>query len=170
VVQAEADPNFLLRAPFMNGLRYLSDCGFTYDILVFPHQLCAVLELVKKLPHQKFVIDHLAKPYIKDGYFDGWATMMAAIGRYGNVFCKLSGMVTEANHKSWTEQDFEPYLQVILKTFGTKRIMFGSDWPVCLLAADYKSVKGLIANFIEKLSKSEQQQIWGENAMQFYDL
>jgi len=170
VVQAEADTNFLLRNSFMEGLGHLAKHGFTYDILVFPHQLGSVLELVRKMPNQKFVIDHLAKPYIKDGFFDGWATMMAAIAKYENVYCKMSGMITEANLTSWTPSDFEPYMQVILENFGAKRILFGSDWPVCLLAGNYAAVKDLVANFINTLSDSEQQAIWGGNAIQFYGL
>lgn len=102
VVQGEADHNFLLRPDFSRGIAALEKHGFTYDILVFPHQLGAVLEFVKRFPNQKFVIDHIAKPYIKDGFFDGWATLMKAIAAQENVHCKLSGMITEADYKTWT--------------------------------------------------------------------
>tara|TARA_B100000809_G_C15137288_1_gene531245 strand:+ start:1096 stop:1923 length:828 start_codon:yes stop_codon:yes gene_type:complete len=170
VVQGEADYNFLLRPNFIRGIAHLEQYNFTYDILVFPHQLGSVLEFVKKFPNQKFVIDHIAKPYIKDGYFDGWATMMTEIGKHENVSCKLSGMITEADFKTWTPNQMHPYMDVVLKAFGTKRIMFGSDWPVCLIAGNYKKVKELTTNFIAKLSTQEQSAMMGSNATEFYNL
>jgi len=140
IVQGEADPNFLLRKPFLKGLSQLATHNFTYDILVFPHQLGAVLELVQALPHQKFVIDHIAKPYIKDGFFAGWANQIKAIAACKNVWCKMSGMVTEADHTNWEYEDFEPYMAHVLESFGPSRIMYGSDWPVCLVAGQYAEV------------------------------
>ena len=125
VVQGEADHNFLLRPNFSRGISLLEKHNFTYDILVFPHQLGSVLEFVKKFPHQKFVIDHIAKPYIKDGYFEGWATMMTAIGKHENVSCKMSGMVTEADFNIWTPEQIHPYMDTVLEAFGSKRILFG---------------------------------------------
>lgn len=170
IVQDEPDPNFLLRADFLNGIAALEKHGFTYDILVFPHQLGAVLELVRKFPHQKFIIDHLAKPYIRDGYFDGWATLISAIANHQNVYCKLSGMVTEADWGSWSEEELRPYMQHVLEAFGPRRLVYGSDWPVCLLAASYPQVKNVAGNFISRLSAEEQQAIWGGNAIDFYKL
>lgn len=170
VVQGEADHNFMLRPDFLNGITSLEKYNFTYDILIFPHQLGAALELVRRFPNQKFVIDHIAKPYIKDGFYDGWATLMKAIGEYQNVYCKLSGMTTEADYNNWTPEQIEPYMQLVLDAFGANRILFGSDWPVCLVAGNYTKTKELVTNFIAKLSSEEQAAIMGGNAMQFYNL
>ncbi len=170
VVQGEADHNFMLRPDFLNGIAALEKYNFTYDILIFPHQLGAALELVRRFPNQKFVIDHIAKPYIKDGFYDGWATSMKAIGEYQNVYCKLSGMTTEADYNNWTPEQIEPYMQLVLDAFGADRILFGSDWPVCLVAGNYTKTKELVTNFIAKLSPDEQAGIMGKNAIKFYNL
>ncbi|MFI1743277.1 amidohydrolase family protein [Thalassobellus sediminis] len=170
VVQEEADPNFLLRPDFLRGISKLESHGFTYDVLIFPHQLGATLEFVKRFPNQKFVIDHIAKPYIKDDFFDGWAVIMQEIAKQENVYCKLSGMITEADYNTWTPKQLEPYMDLVLNAFGTKRIMFGSDWPVCLVAGNYSQVKSIVTNFIANLSETEQEAIMGRNAIQFYNL
>jgi L-fuconolactonase len=170
VVQGEPDHNFVLRPDFLNGIAALEKYNFTYDILIFPHQLGAALELVKRFPKQKFVIDHIAKPYIKNRFYDGWAILMKAISEYPNVYCKLSGMTTEADYNSWTPQQIEPYMQLVLDSFGAKRILFGSDWPVCLVAGNYTKTKELVTHFIAKLSMEDQAAIMGDNAMQFYNL
>jgi L-fuconolactonase len=170
VVQGESDYNFLLRPNFLRGISLLERYNFTYDILVFPHQLGAVLEFVKQFPKQKFVIDHIAKPYIKDGFFEGWASQMKSISKQENVYCKMSGMITEADYNTWTLEQLNPYMDLILKVFGSNRIMFGSDWPVCLVAGNYKQVKEIVTNFIVKLSDSEQRGIMGNNALNFYNI
>lgn len=170
IVQGETDHNFLLRPTFLNGIASLEKFGYTYDILVFPHQLGAVLEFVKRFPSQKFVIDHIAKPYIKDGYYDGWAVLMKEIAKQENVYCKLSGMTTEADYKLWTPAQITPYMDLVLSAFGSDRVMFGSDWPVCLVAGEYAEVKRLVTDFISKLSLIEQAKIMGTNAIQFYNL
>lgn len=170
VVQAEADHNFLLRPNFLRGVSKLEKHNFTYDILIFPHQLGAALEFVKRFPNQRFVIDHIAKPYIKDGFFDGWAVLMKEIAKQENVFCKLSGMITEADYKSWTSEQIHPYMDLVLDAFGTNRLLYGSDWPVCLVAGNYSKVKNLVANYISKLSAHEQTNIMGANAINFYNL
>lgn len=170
IVQGEADPNFMLRPDFINGISRLEKGNFTYDILVFPHQLGAALELVKRFPRQKFVIDHIAKPYIKDGFFEGWAVLMKELARHENVYCKLSGMITEADYGHWTPDQIHPYMYFILEAFGTERIMFGSDWPVCLVAGNYGEVLKLTTDFIAPLSSHEQKAIMGQNCIQFYNL
>lgn len=170
VVQGESDHNFLLRSNFLSGISLLEKYNYTYDILIFPHQLGATLEFVKQFPNQKFVIDHIAKPYIKDGFFDGWAILMKEIAKYENVYCKVSGMITEADYNLWTPEQIEPYMQLVLEAFGPERLLFGSDWPVCLVAGNYQQVKSLVTDFISKLSESEQKQIMGVNAMNFYNL
>ncbi|WPR71090.1 amidohydrolase family protein [Flavobacterium sp. NG2] len=170
VVQGEPDHNFLLRPNFLRGIAALEKYNFTYDILIFPHQLGPALELVKRFPNQKFVIDHIAKPYIKDGFYEGWATLMLAIGKQKNVYCKLSGMTTEADYKSWTPEQIHPYMQLVLEAFGIDRILFGSDWPVCLVAGNYTQTKELVTQFIAPLSVEEQSKIMGQNAINFYNL
>ncbi len=170
IVQGEPDPNFLLGQDFMRGISALEKGDYTYDILVFPHQLGAALELVKRFPRQKFVVDHIAKPYIKDGFFEGWAVLMREIARHENVYCKLSGMITEADYRSWTPDQIHPYMYLILEAFGAERIMFGSDWPVCLVAGNYGEVLKLTTDFIAPLSSHEQKAIMGQNAIQFYNL
>lgn len=170
VVQGEADHNFLLRPDFLRGIACLEKYNYTYDILVFPHQLGAVLELVKRFPNQKFIIDHIAKPYIKDGFYDGWAALMFEIGKQKNVYCKLSGMVTEADYTIWTPEQILPYMKLVLFAFGWKRVLFGSDWPVCLVAGNYSKVLKLVTDFIATLSETEQASIMGENALKFYNI
>ncbi|MGB5263674.1 MAG: amidohydrolase family protein [Lutimonas sp.] len=170
VVQGEADPNFLLRPEFLRGIGFLDHYNLTYDILVFPHQLGAVLEFVDRFPNQKFVIDHCAKPYILDGFYQGWAVMMREIAKRRNVYCKLSGMITEADYLHWTNEQVQPYMSLIIDAFGPDRIMFGSDWPVCLVAGNYARVKSLVTDFIADLSETEQNAILGENAIKFYNL
>ena len=170
VVQGEPDHNFLLRPDFLRGISKLEKYNFTYDILIFPHQLGATLEFVKKFPNQKFVIDHIAKPYIKDGFYDGWAALMSEIGKQKNVHCKLSGMITEADFDQWSPEQIEPYMNLVLSAFGAEKIMFGSDWPVCLVAGNYNKVKEIVTNFIANLSSKEQASIMGDNAIKFYNL
>ncbi|MGC6430030.1 MAG: amidohydrolase family protein [Jejuia sp.] len=170
VVQGEPDHNFLLRPDFSKGISALEKYNFTYDILVFPHQLGATLEFVKRFPNQKFVIDHMAKPYIKYGFYDGWAALMREIGKCENVQCKISGMITEADYKTWSPAQLNPYMDLVLKAFGAGRVMFGSDWPVCLVAGNYKQVKTIVTDFISELSTNEQDAIMGKNAVQFYNL
>lgn len=170
IVQEEADHNFLLRADFLRGISKLEQYGAVYDILIFPHQLGATLEFVKKFPNQKFVIDHIAKPYIKDGFYDGWAAMMKEVAKHENVYCKISGMITEADFKNWTPEQIHPYMLLTLEAFGPERCMYGSDWPVCLVAGTYTQVKELTTNFISSLSTAEQAAIMGLNAVEFYGL
>ncbi|WP_396633902.1 amidohydrolase family protein [Maribacter sp. R86514] len=170
VVQGEPDPNFLLSKPFLNGIKQLEQYGYTYDILIFPHQLGATLEFVKQFPNQKFMIDHIAKPYIKDGFYDGWATLMKEIASHENVYCKLSGMITEADYNNWKPNDIMRYLDLVLASFGADRCLFGSDWPVCLVAGSYGQVKELITNYITNFSTDEKARIMGNNAVEFYNL
>ena len=170
VVQEEQDHNFMLRPEFLNGIELLGKYNLCYDILIFPHQLGAALELVNKFPNQKFVIDHIAKPYIKDGFFEGWAVMMREIAKNQKVYCKISGMITEADYKTWTPEQVHPYMKLVLESFGAGRVMYGSDWPVCLVAGNYSVVKALVTDFISDLSQEQQNAIMGGNAAKFYNL
>ena len=170
VVQEEQDHNFMLRPEFLNGIELLGKYDLCYHNLIFPHQLGAALELVKKFPNQKFVIDHIAKPYIKDGFFEGWAVMMREIAKNQKVYCKISGMITEADYKTWTPEQVHPYMKLVLESFGAGRVMYGSDWPVCLVAGNYSIVKALVTDFISDLSQEQQNAIMGGNAAKFYNL
>lgn len=169
IVQDEPN-DFLLREDFQNGISKLKQFNLTYDILVFPTQLFAAIELVQKFPDQLFVMDHLAKPYIKEGKIDQWKTDMETLAKLPNVYCKVSGMVTEADLNNWKKEDFTNYLDVIFNSFGTRRIMYGSDWPVCLLASEYKEQLQLVTNYIAQFSKEEKALVMGGNAMVFYSL
>jgi len=170
IVQAEPDNKFLLGEFFTRGISRLKAFNFTYDILVFEHQLEQVEEFVRRFPEQPFIIDHIAKPAIRSRSIDDWKKRMTNIAGYENVYCKLSGMVTEADWKKWTFKDLEPYMHTVLNAFGARRLVYGSDWPVCLVAADYEKQFGVVKQFIKSLSKDEQQMILGENAVRFYHL
>ncbi len=170
VVQDEPDPRFVLQEKFVRGLKHLHRFSLTYDLLVVPHQLPAALELVKKLPEQPFVIDHIAKPQIKAGEIHSWRQDIQAIALQPHVLCKLSGIVTEAAWYRWKRESFVQYLDVVLAAFGPERLMFGSDWPVCLLAAEYAEVAELAQDFLARLSFSEQAEVWGGTATRFYRL
>ena len=170
LVQDEPDPQFMLRPSFQQGIAALSQYNFTYDVLVFPHQLEAALALVKKFPGQAFVIDHLAKPGIQGQEMEPWRSYLFELGKQDQVYCKISGMVTEADWHHWNYEDFVPYLDVALEAFGPERLMYGSDWPVCLLSASYESVKQIIDRYVSRLTPAEQSMIMGENATRFYQL
>ncbi len=168
VVQAEPD-DFLLRADFQRGVRSLARHGLVYDILIFPRQLAAAHAFVAALPAQPFVLDHLAKPDIAKGQREPWARDLRALAAFPNVACKLSGMVTEATWGAWRPDDFRFYLDTALDCFGPDRLLFGSDWPVCLVAAhDYAAVHGLLADWSQRLSPTERNQLFGDNAARIY--
>ena len=170
VLQAEQDRALMLTPAFKNGIKALTKHNYTFDILIHTDQLQYVPELVSNFPDQRFVIDHMAKPDIKAGNILEWAQGIKQLGNYENLFCKVSGMVTEGDWKSWKADDFSPYLDVIFETFGVKRLMFGSDWPVCFLAAEYPAVVSLAHKYISKLTDNEQALFWGGNAIEFYNL
>ena len=170
VAQAETNDRFLVRPDFARGIGHLANFGFTYDILIYPRQLPAAIELVAHVPEQKFVVDHLAKPEIRSRKIADWEREIRKLAGYPNAWCKLSGLVTEADWKAWQASDFAPYLDVVFDCFGARRLMFGSDWPVCLLAAEYGQVKGMIEAYTRDLRQSEKENIFGGNAARFYGL
>lgn len=170
LVQGEPNHQFLLRKDFCLGIKALKERGFTYDILIYPKQLEAAVEFVRLFPDQRFVIDHIAKPFIREGRLDNWASHMKTLAQFDNVYCKLSGMVTEADWKNWKPEYFVPYLDLVLESFGSQRVMYGSDWPVCLVAASYKQQLNIVEQYITTFSSSEQTDIMGENAVRFYNL
>ncbi len=170
IVQAEQANDFLLTADFCKGIAQLSKYNFTYDILVFPRQLKYVPAFVELFPQQAFVIDHLAKPDFKKADFEEWEKAMKAVAAYPNVYCKVSGMVTEANWNTWTIEDFSYCLDVVTEAFGIGRLLFGSDWPVCLLAASYQEACNIVHRYFMQFSMEEQGKLWGKNAVDFYHL
>lgn len=170
VLQGEANRALMLEPAFKRGISLLHKYGFTYDILIFPDQLKFANKLAKEFPEQKFVLDHIAKPYIKDGKIDSWSAEIEQLAACPNVYCKVSGMVTEADWYNWTNATFKCYLDVVFNAFGTKRIMFGSDWPVCLVAGDYTDVKAIVSEYCSQFTADEQDMIFGGNATTFYNL
>ncbi len=170
IAQAEPDDRFLVRRDFVRGVSLLREFGFSYDVLVYPRQLPAALELVSMFPEQRFAIDHMAKPEIKTHNDGSWSANMRAIARNPNAYCKVSGLVTEADWHSWKPEDFRFYLDAVFEAFGPERLMFGSDWPVCLLAASYRQVKQLIEDYIDGYWSKEKEKIFGSNAIRFYGL
>ncbi|MEM6830740.1 MAG: amidohydrolase family protein [Bacteroidota bacterium] len=170
VVQDEPDPNFMLGKAFQNGIELLGQYDFTYDILIFPNQLPAAISLSKTFPEQPFVLDHIAKPLIKERKLEEWESHIRELAASPNVSCKVSGMVTEADWSQWEYEHFVPYLEVIFDAFGVDRIMYGSDWPVCLLAAEYEKMKAIIDQFISGFDEAQKKAIMGGNAERFYKL
>ena len=169
-MQDEPDDQFMLREDLIRGLGMLAEFNLTYDILVFPRHLPVACALVERFPNQRFVLDHIAKPFIKDGKVTPWDVDIRRLAAYPNVFCKVSGMVTEADWHQWQPADFRPYLDTVFEAFGTKRIMFGSDWPVCTLAGTYTDVVKIISDYVQQFSEEEQADVWGETARRFYGL
>lgn len=170
VVQDEPDDQFMLRQDFLRGIRTLADFGLTYDILIFPRHLPVACELVERLPDQPFMLDHIAKPFIKQGALHPWDEDIRRLAAFPNVVCKVSGMVTEADWDRWQPSDFRPYLDVVFEAFGPQRIVFGSDWPVCTLAANYEQVVEILLDYTQQLSEEEQAYVWGQAAASFYGL
>jgi len=170
ILQGEEQRDFCLQPSFLNGIGLLEQHGFTYDILIFPDQLQFIGELISRFPNQRFVIDHLAKPGIATGDIADWKKDIEKVALYPNVSCKISGMVTEANFKDWKSEDFTPYLDVVVNAFGIKRVMYGSDWPVCLAAGDYAAVIGIVRSYFSSFSADEQLLFFSQNAIDFYGL
>jgi len=168
VVQDEPDNRFLLQPDFIRGIRKLKQFKLTYDLLLFRQQLPAAIELVRLCPDQPFVLDHLAKPNIRDGTLSPWREQIRELAKSTNVWCKVSGMVTEADWANWKPADFQPYLDVVLEAFGQDRLMFGSDWPVCLLAGGYEKIFKLADDFAAPLGVAGRTQFFGVNAARFY--
>jgi L-fuconolactonase len=170
IIQDEPDIDFMLRPSFLKGISKLYEFGFTYDILIYPKHLPNAYTLAKSFPNQLFVIDHLAKPNIKEQEIANWSSDLKKIASLENVYCKISGMVTEADWYNWKPENFTPYLETALEAFGVERLMNGSDWPVCTLSSSYENTYGIAKRFFSKLSENEQEQFFGGNATSFYQL
>jgi len=170
ILQGEKDRAIMLSPAYKSGIAQLESFDFTYDLLVLPDQLSYAIDLVKLFPNQRFVLDHIGKPDIKNQDINDWAQQIKTLGGLENVYCKVSGMITEANVRSWKVEDFTPFIEVVFKAFGCKRLMFGSDWPVCRVAGTYGQVISLLEKYISTCSTSEQEMFWGGTAIKFYDL
>lgn len=171
VIQGEADPGFMQNPDFILGLQMLADRDYRYDLLIFAHQLPAATQMLEQVPDLHVVIDHIAKPDIRSkSDFDTWQQNIAVLADKPNCYCKLSGMVTEADWFNWHSDDFHPFMKTVLDLFGQNKIMFGSDWPVCLAAAEYSQVKALVLDFIIENAPHAKDLILGQNAQEFYQL
>lgn len=171
VLQGEQDRALMLSSNFKRGIAQLAAYGYTYDILIYPDQLGYTKDFVAAFPDQSFVLDHIAKPHIKDRYItDEWKAAIHAVAAYPNVFCKISGMVTEADWYHWKPEHLRVYIDTVVEAFGMSRVMFGSDWPVCLVAASYQQVLQVVTDYFSSFSKNEQDAFFGGNAIKFYGL
>jgi L-fuconolactonase len=170
VLHDEPDDFYMLRDDFNRGVSLAAGFGLAYDILIFERHLPQTIEFVDRHPDQVFVVDHVAKPRIRDRMISPWRERMAELAKRGRVYCKLSGMATEADWGSWTEEDLRPYMDVVLSVFGPERLMFGSDWPVILLASPYRRWADAVAGAISRLSDAEQARIMGGTAREAYRL
>jgi L-fuconolactonase len=170
VVQDEPDDRFMTRPEFMRGIGKLKQFRLKYDILIFPKQLPAAIELAGRFSDQPFVLDHIAKPLIRDGALQSWREQIFELAKFPNVSCKVSGMITEAKWQEWNTKDFTPYLDVVFEAFGPDRVMYGSDWPVCLLAGSYERAFGIVDDYTRQFSIEDREKFFGGNAARFYGL
>ena len=170
ILQGEMQRDLMLQPKFLRGIDALKEFNYTYDILIYPDQLHFIKQFVAQFPQQKFVIDHLAKPYIKDRKIEDWKKDIEQVAEYKNVFCKISGYTTEADWKNWKKENFIPYFDVLVNSFGTDRILFGSDWPVCLLGGEYNVVVNIAKEYFLCFTLNEQDKVFGNNAIKFYNL
>jgi L-fuconolactonase len=170
VIQGEKDENYILRADFVAGIEAMQGSGLVYDILIFERHLPQTIEFVDEFPEQVFVLDHVAKPLIASGVMQPWAERMRELGRRENVWCKVSGMVTEAEWGAWNLETLRPYLDVAVEAFGVERLMAGSDWPVCLVAAEYGRWFEVLREYFAGFSETERDAVFGETAMEVYGL
>jgi L-fuconolactonase len=171
ILQGEKDRALMLKPAFQRGISLLKKYGYTYDVLIFPDQLGYTRDFAAAFPDQPFVIDHVAKPYIRDQQLTPeWKTAIRAVAAQENVYCKISGMVTEADFKNWSPEELYPYIDTVVEAFGPRRIMFGSDWPVCLVAASYERWYQLLKDYFAGFSTTEQADFFGGNASRFYNL
>ena len=170
VLHDEPDDCYILGDHFQRGIEHLKRRGLTYDLLIRPPQIEGAIQTCQRFPEQLFIVDHIAKPPIKERKMEPWRTLIQRLAACPNVYCKVSGMVTEADRNVWKPEDLHPYMDVIFECFGTKRIVIGSDWPVCLLAAPYDRVMNAPSEYIQALSNDEQKDIWENNACTFYGI
>jgi L-fuconolactonase len=170
IVQSEPDDRFLLQSDFLRGIGLLEEFDLTFDILIYPRHLPVAAEFVRHFPRQRFVLDHLAKPLIKSGSIHPWEERMRQLAQFPNVYCKLSGMVTEADWQSWKPEHMKPYLDIAFDCFGPERLMIGSDWPVCTVAASYSRTMNIVLEYLGNHSTEAREAVLGANAARFWKL
>lgn len=170
VIEGEDDADFLMRPDFLKGIKALTAYNYTYDLLIRPRHYASTLACVEVNPNQKFVLDHMAKPSIRTQEFDEWASFIEKLAAYPNVHCKVSGLATEADWQHWKAGDFTRYIKHVASHFGVSRLMYGSDWPVCLLAGSYEDFVNRIQHDVGAFSEDEAKAFWGGNAVKFYNL
>lgn len=170
IMQGAPDEQFLTNKTFHEGIGRLQAFGFTYDVLIFHHQLPSAIRFTEKFPDQRFILDHIAKPDIKSGEWKKWKEDIREIAKNPNMYCKVSGMITEADYQRWTYQDILPYLDIVAEYFGTDRLCYGSDWPVALVAGQYEQVLNVITTFLKQVPDSEKEKILSGNISRFYNL
>ena len=170
VIQGEKDENYILREDFNAGIRALAGSGLVYEILIYERHVPQTIEFVDRHPQQVFVLDHVAKPLIAAGIVEPWATRMRELAKRENVWCKVSGIVTEADWKTWTPEKLKPYMDVAVEAFGPQRLIVGSDWPVCLVACSYERWWHVLREYFAEFSDAERAQVFGGNAIQVYNL
>jgi len=168
IVQSEPDDRFLLGAAFGRGIAALGQAGLPYDILIYPRHLPVAADFVARFPSQPFVLDHLGKPEIRSAAIDDWARDLRRLAAAPNVCCKLSGLVTESHWRTWTPAWIEPYLDVAFEAFGPSRLLAGSDWPVCTLAADYSRTMAVVRDYLGRFPSAEREAVLGGNAVNVY--
>lgn len=170
LIQQEADPNVILSNDFLDGVKLLAKYGLSFDVCIRHWQIQYAIELVKRCPDVQFIFDHIGKPDIRNGFFEPWAQQLKELARLPNIVCKLSGVVTEADHKAWTRDQVRPYIDHVLNTFGFDRVMFGSDWTVCTLATDYPTWVEIVDDATKSASEAEKKKLWRETAIRAYRL
>jgi L-fuconolactonase len=167
-IQDETEPDFCLRPDFVEGVRLLAEYGLSFDLCIRHWQLPSVVELVRRCPDSIFILDHLGKPDIKQRLLEPWQSNLRALAELPNVACKISGMVTEANQLSWQPADLEPFIDMVLESFGEERVLFGSDWPVALLASSYQRWYQTLQALTARLPIAARRRLWAENAQRLY--
>jgi L-fuconolactonase len=170
VIHDEPDDHFMQRPEFCRGIAQLREFDLTYDLLLFPKHLPVAVKLAMEFPEQPFVLDHIAKPPIREGQVSPWKEDLKKLAEFPNVFCKLSGMVTEAKWKQWRPDDFHRYLDIVIEAFGTDRVMIGSDWPVCTLSGDYASTMRVVSDYFQQFSAKVRADVLGDTCARFYHI
>lgn len=170
IMQGQEDSSYLTNKDFLENIKKLAPYGYTYDLLVYHHQFPSLIKFVEKLPDNRLILDHLGKPDIKNKNIKDWKANLKILAQHPSIYCKLSGMITEADYGRWTYEDLKPYLEAAAEYFGVDRICFGTDWPVCLLAGSYTQVYEIIDKFSNQLSTDEKNKLLGLNSMKFYTI
>ena len=170
LLQGEPDPDFLIAPSLIEGLRLLPEYGLSFDVCIYHPQMARAVDMVRACPETQFILDHVGKPDIRSGLLDPWREQIAQLASLPNTVCKLSGMVTEADHAKWTPADLEPYVSHVLRVFGEDRVMFGGDWPVATLASTYARWVETVESLTAQLSPTAKRKLWAENARRIYRL